>query len=196
LDADASDVPYIHIDAMDGHFAPNIAFGPDAVRALRPLSKRFFDVHLMLTHPEHYLEQYTQAGADALTVHLEAGLHHHRHLRRIKELGCKAGLALNPGTPVEAAIELLPEVDLLLIMSVNPGFAGQGFIRSTLAKIDRARQIRERFGWPYEISVDGGVNETTIQEAVSAGADVLVCGAGLYGASSVSERAQALRTLL
>jgi ribulose-phosphate 3-epimerase len=194
LDADACEAPYIHIDAMDGHFAPNIAFGPDTVKALRPLTERFFDVHLMLTHPEHYLDAYAAAGADALTIHLEASIHHHRHLKRIKELGCRAGLALNPGTPLSAALELLPEIDLLLIMSVSPGFGGQQFIDSMLSKIEQAKALQEKEGWQYQISVDGGVNLSTIPKIVSAGADIAVCGSALYGAPSVTERAKQLVT--
>jgi ribulose-phosphate 3-epimerase len=193
--ADEYGIPILHIDAMDGHFAPNIAFGPDTVRALRPLFKGFFDVHLMLMQPERHLERYAEAGADGLTVHLETTLHHHRHLATIRKLGCQAGLAINPGPPVDAATELfrLEAVDLLLIMSVNPGFAGASFIENLLRKIELARELRERHGWSYTISVDGGMNAGNVKAVAEAGADVIVSGSGLYGAGSFRERADALQ---
>lgn len=196
LDSAAAGVPMVHIDAMDGNFVPNIAFGPDSVRALRPLTRQHFDVHLMMLPQADYLERYAEAGADSLTVHLEVGYHHHRLLERIKSLGCQAGLALNPGTPLEAAQELLPYIDTLLIMSVNPGFAGGTFIASMEAKIAKARCWREDHGWRYQISVDGGVNEHTLPRIVRAGADILVCGAALYGNGHVRENADQLQRLV
>jgi ribulose-phosphate 3-epimerase len=198
IQADEYGIPILHIDAMDGHFAPNIAFGPETVRALRPHFKGFFDVHLMLMQPDRHLERYVEAGANGLTVHLETTLHHHRHLATIRKLGCEAGLAINPGTPLDAALELfrLEAVDLLLIMSVNPGFAGASFIENLLRKIDAARELRDRHGWSYQISVDGGMNVSNVKAVADAGADIIVSGSGLYGGGPFEERADALRRAL
>ncbi|MEX2536622.1 MAG: ribulose-phosphate 3-epimerase [Trueperaceae bacterium] len=191
-------VPDLHLDAMDGHFAPNIAFGPDTVKALRPLFSGFFDVHLMLMQPERLLERYAESGADGMTIHLETTLHHHRHLAHIRKLGCQAGLAINPGTPIDAARELfeLEAVDRLLIMSVNPGFAGASFIENLLRKISCARQLREENGWSYEISVDGGMKADNVLSVAQAGADIIVSGSGLYGGSSFAESADAIKMAL
>lgn len=189
-------VDLLHIDAMDGHFAPNIAFGPDTVARLRQKCQATFDVHLMLSEFDRYLQRYAEAGADWITVHLEAGLHHDRHLRTIRSLGCKAGLALNPGTPVDAAADLLGAVDLLLIMSVNPGFAGGAFIARSVEKVSRAASLREASRASFAISVDGGVNEHNIPELKAAGADILVTASSLFGGGSVRERASALKRAL
>jgi ribulose-phosphate 3-epimerase len=196
--ANAHGIPILHLDAMDGHFAPNIAFGPDTVKALRPLFDGSFDVHLMLTEPERHLERYADAGANALTVHLETTRHHHRHLATIRGLGCDAGLAVNPGTPIEAAVELfqLDAVDVLLIMSVNPGFSGALFIENLLRKIERARRLRDEHGWRYRISVDGGMHAGNIRSVADAGADVIVSGSALFGGGPFAERAAALQRAL
>jgi len=192
--ADDYGIPVLHIDAMDGNFAPNIAFGPDTVKAMRPLFKGFFDVHLMLLHPELYLERYAAAGADGMTVHLETTTHHLRRLATIRQLGCRAGLAINPGTPLEAALELLrlEAVDTLLVMSVNPGFSGSSFIEALLRKIERARALRDEHGWSFDIAIDGGMNASNVKAVVDAGVDIVVSGSGLYGGPSLAERAAAL----
>jgi ribulose-phosphate 3-epimerase len=190
--AEAVDLRFFHIDAMDGVFVPNIAFGPDTVAAIDAATESFLDVHLMLEAPERFLERYAEAGADALTIHLEAGRHHHRHLVRIRELGCRAGLALNPGTDLRAAEPLLERLDLLLVMSVDPGYGGQGLIRSTLRKVEAAAALRERLGLSYQIYVDGGVHASTAADVVAAGADLLVVGTGLFR-GDVRANADALR---
>jgi ribulose-phosphate 3-epimerase len=197
-DADAYGIPVLHIDAMDGIFAPNIAFGPDAVAAMRPLFRGYFDVHLMLMHPEHYFERYAAAGADGMTIHVETTLHHHRRLAEIRRLGCRAGLAVNPGTPLEAALELLrlEAVDTLLIMSVNPGFSGASFIEALLRKIERARRWREENGWSYEIAIDGGMHAGNVRSVAEAGVDVIVSGSGLYGGDDFAARAGAIERAL
>jgi ribulose-phosphate 3-epimerase len=179
-DAEAAGIRRFHIDAMDGAFAPNIAFGPDTVSAVDARSDAFLDVHLMLAAPDRYLERYVTAGADALTIHLEAGLHHHRHLATVRDLGRRAGLAINPGTDLRTAETLLEFVDLVLVMSVDPGYGGQSLIRSTLRKVEAAAAWRDRHGLAYEISVDGGVNAATAADVAAAGADVLVVGTGLF----------------
>jgi ribulose-phosphate 3-epimerase len=178
--AEAAHVDWYHIDAMDGVFVPNIAFGPESVAAVDALSDSFLDVHLMLVEPDRYLERYADAGADALTLHVEAGRHHHRHLTRIRELGLRAGLALNPGTDLRMAEPLLEAIDLLLVMTVNPGYGGQTLIRSALRTVEAGVALRERHGLAFEISVDGGVNAATARDVVAAGADVLVVGTGLF----------------
>ncbi|MEX2541692.1 MAG: ribulose-phosphate 3-epimerase [Trueperaceae bacterium] len=196
--ADEFGIPVLHLDAVDGHFARWIAFGPDTVAALRPLFKGFFDVHLMLMQPERHIERYAEAGADGMTVHLDATLHHHRHLGSIRKLGCEAGVAISPGTPIEAALELfqLESVDRLLIMSVNPGFAAAPFLENLLRKVDRARRLRDENGWHFQISVDGGMNIQNVGPVVDAGADVIVSGSGLYSGPSFAESARALMDAL
>jgi ribulose-phosphate 3-epimerase len=193
-EADERSIPILHIDAMDGNFAPNIAFGPDTVRAMRPLFRGYFDVHLMLLHPEQYLERYAEAGADGLTIHVEVTTHHHRRLAEIRRLGCRTGLAVNPGTPLEAALELLrlEAVDTLLIMSVNPGFSGASFIEALLRKVEQARSWRDQHGWTYDIAIDGGMDVGNVRAVVYAGVDVVVAGRGLYGGPSLAARADAL----
>ena len=170
----------IHIDVMDGHFVPNLTIGPEVVRALRPHSTLPFDVHLMITPVDPLLPAFADAGADILTVHPEAGAHTHRSLQLIKSLGKKAGVSLNPGTPVSAAEPLLAEVDLVLVMSVNPGFGGQSFIPGALPKIAALREMIDASGRTIDLEVDGGVNFETAPEAVAAGADLLVAGTATF----------------
>ncbi len=169
---------YIHIDVMDGHFVPNITIGPDVVRGLRPHTGLPFDVHLMVAPVESYLEAFAEAGSDIITVHAEAGPHLDRCLQVIRELGRKAGVALNPSTPETVVEHVLDRIDMVVVMTVNPGFGGQRFIPAPLEKIRRLRRlIGDR---PIEIEVDGGVNEETIGHAVAAGADVLVAGSAVF----------------
>jgi ribulose-phosphate 3-epimerase len=165
---------------MDGHFVPNITIGPGVVKALRPHAKKPFDVHLMIAPADPYLEAFAEAGADHITVHPEAGPHIHRSLQVIRKLGKKAGVVLNPGTPIEAIDNLLDLVDLVLIMSVNPGFGGQSFIDSQLKKIEAARKRIDATSRNIALEVDGGINPETAKRAIAAGATVLVAGTAVF----------------
>ncbi|WP_292040039.1 MULTISPECIES: ribulose-phosphate 3-epimerase [unclassified Brevundimonas] len=171
---------WIHVDVMDGHFVPNLTIGPDVVKALRPHTSLPFDVHLMVAPVDNWLEAYRVAGADILSVHPESGPHVHRTLGQIRHLGAKAGLAFNPGTPLSILEECVDLVDLVLIMSVNPGFGGQKFIDSSLRKIERARAILDAAGSPAHLQVDGGVVATNAGACVAAGADALVAGSFVF----------------
>ena len=169
---------WIHIDVMDGHFVPNLTFGPPIIKAIRPVTTQVFDVHLMIAPVDPYLSAFADAGAQVITIHAEAGPHTHRSLQAIRALGCKAGIALNPGTPAEAVAPLLDMVDLVCLMTVNPGFGGQGFIASVVPKIAQVRaMIGDR---PIEIEIDGGVTPQTAPEIVAAGANVLVAGSAVF----------------
>ncbi len=192
---EAAGADMIHIDVMDGHFVPNITIGPEVVRALRPHCGLPFDVHLMISPADPYLEAFTAAGADILTIHPEAGPHAHRSLQRIKALGRQAGLALNPGTPVEAVEPLLEELDLILVMSVNPGFGGQSFIPGSLDRIEALRRRIEASGRRIDLEVDGGITVDTAPRAAAAGADLLVAGTATFagGPGSYAQNIRRLR---
>ncbi len=177
---EAAGADYLHIDVMDGHFVPNITIGPGVVAALRAHSSLPFDVHLMISPVEPHLDAFAEAGADILTVHAEAGPHLHRTLQRIHDLGKRAGVALNPGSPASLLDQIVDEVDLVLVMTVNPGFGGQSFIPSQLDKIRALRRRIEAGDRPVELEVDGGVNRETAAEVVAAGADVLVAGTAAF----------------
>jgi ribulose-phosphate 3-epimerase len=176
----AAGADYIHIDVMDGHFVPNISLGPDVVRALRSHSTLPFDVHLMISPVDAYVPAFVEAGADIITVHPEAGPHLHRTVQLVKGLGKRAGVSLNPGTPIEAVDNVIGDVDLLLIMTVNPGFGGQCFIASQLDKIRAARRRIDATGRRIDLEVDGGINADSATLAVEAGADVLVAGTASF----------------
>jgi ribulose-phosphate 3-epimerase len=171
---------YIHVDVMDGHFVPNITLGPDMVAALRPYTDKVFDVHLMISPIDPYIEAFAEAGADIITVHPEAGAHLHRTLQLIKSLGKKAGISLNPGTSADVVDPVIGDVDLILCMSVNPGFGGQSFIPSSLAKIAALRRKIDDSGRTIDLEVDGGINVETAPQAIAAGADVLVAGSATF----------------
>ena len=176
---------WVHIDVMDGNFVPNLTFGAPVVKCLRPTTKMFFDCHLMVEHPETYIDDFAKAGADMIVVHVEATKHLHRVIEQIHSKGIKAGVALNPATSLTTVEEILPYVDMVLIMSVNPGFGGQKFIPTSVAKIARLKKMTEQQKQPIYIQVDGGVNGKNASEVVRAGADVLVAGSYVFGAADI-----------
>lgn len=186
-----SEAEWVHCDIMDGHFVPNISYGIPIVKAVRPATKKVVDCHLMIEHPELYVEAFAAAGADMITVHQEACVHLDRQVAQIHDLGCKAGVALNPATPVETLVDILHAVDMVLIMSVNPGFGGQKFIPRALDKVRRLRALAP----DLLIQVDGGVNAETGAKLVAAGADVLVAGSYVFGAKEPREAIHSLYTL-
>lgn len=194
-EAEAAGADWIHVDVMDGHFVPNITIGVPVVAALRRVTRLPLDVHLMIEQPDRYVDAFVDAGADWLTVHQEASVHMHRTVERIRQLGAKPGVSINPATPSSALSEILPYVDMVLVMSVNPGFGGQTFIPTSTAKIAGLRRdLDERGLWPIELEVDGGISAKTAAEVVAAGATVLVAGAAVFNkAGSVAENIRSLR---
>ncbi|MEQ9809939.1 ribulose-phosphate 3-epimerase [Streptococcus jiangjianxini] len=187
---------YVHIDIMDGQFVPNISFGADVVASMRKHSKLVFDVHLMVVNPERFVDAYAQAGADIMTVHAESTLHIHGALQKIKAAGMKAGVVINPGTPVENLIPVLDLVDQVLIMTVNPGFGGQAFIPECLEKVSKIAQLRDQKGLSFDIEVDGGVDNQTIKACADAGANVFVAGSYLFKAQDLVSQVDSLRVAL
>ncbi|MGI1656781.1 ribulose-phosphate 3-epimerase [Streptococcus uberis] len=191
-----TDAEYVHIDIMDGQFVPNISFGADVVASMRKHSKLVFDCHLMVVDPERYVEAYVQAGADIMTIHTESTKHIHGALQKIKSAGMKAGVVINPGTPVSALKPVLNLVDQVLIMTVNPGFGGQAFIPECLEKVEEVASLRETLGLTFDIEVDGGVDNKTIAACQKAGANIFVAGSYLFKASDLVSQVQTLRTAL
>ncbi len=183
----------IHIDVMDGHFVPNLTIGPLVVEAIRPVTRLPFDVHLMIENPDQYLEAFAKAGADWISVHVEACVHLHRTVSRIKELGKKAGVVLNPATPLESLTYILEEIDYVLIMSVNPGFGGQRFIPSALKKVRALKEMIAAYGLDLPVEIDGGVNLETLPEVVRAGADILVAGSAIFNTPDYAATIKAFR---
>ncbi len=192
LDVERAGADWLHIDVMDGHFVPNLTIGPLVAAAVKPHTNLPLDCHLMVTEPEKWIEEFARAGASVITVHVEASVHLDRLLRRIRELGCKAGISLNPATPLSSIEEVLGIVDLVLVMSVNPGFGGQKFIEAALEKVSRLAEIRKESGGKFLIEVDGGVSAANSAKLVAAGADVLVAGSAVFGNS---DRAKAIADL-
>ncbi|MEC0283110.1 ribulose-phosphate 3-epimerase [Terribacillus saccharophilus] len=192
-DVEKGGADYIHVDVMDGHFVPNITIGPLIVEAIRPVTKLPLDVHLMIENPDQYIEAFIKAGADIITVHQEACVHLHRTIMMIKEQGVKAGVVLNPATSVSLIEEILPELDMVLLMTVNPGFGGQRFIPSVLKKVEELSSLREALELDFEIEIDGGVNIETAGLCTNAGADVLVAGSAVYNQEDRAAAIAAIR---
>jgi len=190
---EAAGADLLHLDIMDGHFVPNLTFGPPVIAALRQVTKLPFDVHLMVTNPQELIEPFVKAGADILTVHAETAPHMHRLIQTIKASGVQAAVSLNPATSLTTIEEVLSDLDMVLIMSVNPGFGGQQFIPESVNKIKRLHQMIESRNLKVDIEVDGGINKTTAQAVVEAGANVLVAGSAVYGAPDVAKAIQELR---
>ena len=186
---------YVHVDVMDGHFVPNLTIGPGVVKAIKPHASKPLDVHLMLSPVDAFIDLFAEAGADIITFHPEAGPHPHRTIQAIKAAGCKAGISLNPATPIAALEELIEDIDLILVMSVNPGFGGQKFIKTQLEKIRRIRDLITTAGREIELEVDGGVNSKNAEEIITAGADVLVAGTAVFqnGRQAYADNIKALR---
>ena len=189
----AAGADWLHVDVMDGQFVPNLTFGSKVISTVRTLTKLPLDVHLMVVEPEKYFDDFAKAGANGLTIHVEAAPHLHRQLQRIRELGCSAGVALNPATPLEAIREAIPFIDLLLVMTVNPGFGGQEFIGTSIEKIARARAMLDNAGSDAMLEVDGGINRETLARTRAAGADTFVAGNAIFSAKEPKAEIAALR---
>jgi ribulose-phosphate 3-epimerase len=192
---DRAGADIIHVDVMDGHFVPNITLGPLVVKAARAATAKVLDVHLMISDPDAYIDAFAEAGADWITVHVESGYHLHRTISRIKDLGKKAGVVLNPATSLASLDYILEEVDLIMLMSVNPGFGGQSFIPSSLQKIRTLRERLDNLGLDVDIEVDGGVSSTTIAQVAAAGANIFVAGSAVFGSSDYAATIAQLRRL-
>lgn len=184
---------YLHIDVMDGHFVPNITLGPPVINSLKGKTNMIFDVHLMIENPDRYIEAFANAGADIIVVHQEACTHLHRTIQAIKALGKKAGVALNPATPIETIKHVLSELDMVLIMTVNPGFGGQKFIEAMLPKIKELKEMSEKQGLNFDIQVDGGITPLNVAEVVKAGANIIVAGSAIFNSDNIAQTVQLFR---
>ncbi|MBU5341167.1 MULTISPECIES: ribulose-phosphate 3-epimerase [Bacillaceae] len=193
-DVEKAGADYIHIDVMDGHFVPNITIGPLIVEAIRPVTSLPFDVHLMIENPEKYIQNFVRAGADIISVHTESCRHLHRTIYQIKEQGIKAGVVLNPATPVEMIRDVLTDIDLVLLMTVNPGFGGQTFIPNVLKKIEQVKRWKDEQNLTFEIEVDGGINDETAKQCVEKGVDVLVAGSYIFNNKNREQAIEMIRT--
>ena len=187
---------WIHCDVMDGHFVPNITIGPVIVKAVRKITKLTVDVHLMIEMPDRYLDAFADAGADYISVHVEEVVHLNRTINHIKELGCKAGVVINPATPIDAVSDIAEYIDLLLIMTVNPGFGGQKFISNSIRRIEEAASLRAKLNAKYLIEIDGGVNTDTIVMAKKAGVDVFVAGSAIFDADNITAATAEMKNLI
>ena len=186
----------IHIDVMDGQFVPNITFGPDVIKAIRPYSTIPFDVHLMVNHPEKYINNFVEAGADLITVHVEACTHVHSIVQQIKSHKIKVGVALNPATPLSELEHVLEDIDMVLLMSVNPGYGGQNFIPSTLGKVQKLRQMIDQLGNNIDIQVDGGIKHNNVREVIEMGANVIVAGSAIYNSRYIEENVKQFKEII
>ncbi|ANU10513.1 ribulose-phosphate 3-epimerase [Planococcus antarcticus DSM 14505] len=193
LEVEKAGADWIHIDVMDGHFVPNISFGSVVLNAIRPLTKLPMDVHLMIENPDRYIEEFAKAGADFITVHVEACPHLHRTIQLIRSLGVKPGVVLNPHTPIETIQHILEDIDLVLFMTVNPGFGGQKFIHSVVPKVKQLSDMIKEKGLSIEIEIDGGINEETIGACAQAGATIFVAGSAIYSKKDRVEALQAIK---
>ena len=193
LEVERAGADWLHVDVMDGHFVPNITIGPLVVESIRPITRLTMDVHLMIESPERYIPDFAKAGADLITVHVEACPHLHRTIGQIKELGKKAGVSLNPATPVEALEPILPDVDLVLVMSVNPGFGGQGFIQGALARAKKLREMMDRAGVDADLQMDGGIKPGNAAAVRAAGVNALVSGSAVFKSADMKAVIAALR---
>ncbi len=195
-EVESAGVDYLHVDVMDGHFVPNISFGAPILKSLKGKTNLFMDVHLMIENPDLYIGDFVDSGADLINVHVEATTHIHRTIQLIKSYGVKAAVTLNPGTPLVVLEEILPELDMVLLMSVNPGFGGQSYIKATTDKIRRLKAMIDEKGLKCDIQVDGGINLTNVKEVIEAGANIFVAGSAIFNTENIAETVKAFRNAI